>query len=1038
MKTDNEYLNSLFNNTSSIYQKNQGMLNSNLYVLWNAYAQVFKDLSVLISGTHNNTYLNLADHSVLEANFSPMVNFEKPPRLNTLENGDEIYRAILKSLYDAFLNGSTEDSMDTGLSTVLSFLITDTVNTGISTESDRVLLYPPDTFIQLPFDALTSSGTVATINDFTISPSGYWIITGYDSATRTLNFSGSNVAANGMIFEIDYYRDYTSVEGTNWINFTNQSEIKPVPLDLKTFENTFQNKKFSYWWNTYNRDGNGVQIIDGALSASDTGLVWRLPSKSIRYKNPYDEDSHDASIDAYDLSGSAYDINNTDKVLNLDVLQKLQILDYSDVLQKLQILDYSTEVSSNPNEYFIRYSNNNSQFEALSKFLGTWKDTVSIKGNYVKFANVDSGTLDFFEKGTNFDGNDLFGTGTKHIWLNVPNVNGYYILNDNYIFDRKFSLHEKILFRENFQSGKSSLDRFHFSGNGSQSIHDMIGVPLSVGEDCLQLIPSGVDNLITSHPIISSTVLTSGNHIEIDFFDSLPSLAKSYIDLKSVNVSNPISNSSIQLRFGIDEELYFDEDNRIIGISGDTISNTKKDNYVETYFPNYSEADYALILPSGNYELTSGNVYTSYSNYYLHLSGNASVYPNMTPDLIENVNKLGIKFGNTSSGPITITIKGIVPNPSNPNNYTYREINYNFTSNYLLPVYWGYYQSNGIDSSTNGGAIPSIRLNAPGTPNVFEWNKNSNITLNGVQSSYSFAPSDFIYATRKSSVLPGRLYTIDDFNLYNNECFQILAITPGNSPFYYYFLGNSQLASIFNTSQLMHKSYFYQTAYSGNNIEYESKNYLSSISREYGWHKLIVDYGTSGNKAINSYIDEYRFLNQTTTNLERFGTVGSVGNSEAISLNHIVSSISGNYAFFDNVNLSYYDPITTNPEYNYLENSFEDFQGSYLDQSTILYNRVFEGDRQASFTFELILRGLIENYLFVIRKIVDNLKPAHTLTEINIQTDHEINTTSTIPQFVGRSDNWENGNIINKIQINSDLKTSDLLDLSGAIKPSGT
>ncbi len=436
MNTQNPFLNALFNNLSSVYQKDEGMINSNLFIWFNACANVFATYSNMAQQTQNNTYLNLADTSALEANFSSYVNFPYPPRLNTVTNGGEIYRAILISIYSSFLNGSTEESMINALTTVLSFLTIDENTNTIMPDSNDVYLYQSDSQIQLVYPALSSSGTTAQPSDISIFPTGL-VVTSYNPGNQIITFSGT-VPASGQAYEILYFRDHSSQINTNWVNFTNPSGMSPLPTDLKTVVNTFRNPQFSYWWNTYNRSNQGVQIIDGTLNPSDVGLVWRLPEKYITFTDPYTNLATESNVNLYNLSGTIYDINNANKDSN------------PDYEQTTIITSYANQVSRNPNDFYVRYNENNNLFPALAPISGSLVAVDNVSDLYVGFTSSNFGALDFFQMGENFDIADIFGTGTKYVWTNVTNSNGVYSLNRTNFFERPFSLHENILFEEFF------------------------------------------------------------------------------------------------------------------------------------------------------------------------------------------------------------------------------------------------------------------------------------------------------------------------------------------------------------------------------------------------------------------------------------------------------------------------------------------------------------------------------------------------------------------------------------------------------------
>ena len=71
--------------------------------------------------------------------------------------------------------------------------------------------------------------------------------------------------------------------------------------------------------------------------------------------------------------------------------------------------------------------------------------------------------------------------------------------------------------------------------------------------------------------------------------------------------------------------------------------------------------------------------------------------------------------------------------------------------------------------------------------------------------------------------------------------------------------------------------------------------------------------------------------------------------------------------------------------------------------------------------------------MFVIKDIVEKLKPAHTLVGFRVQTDNTLNTTETVAQFVSDERNWETGNISGNTIITQEIDTSEALDLEGTI-----
>jgi len=404
MDSGNPTLDRLFNNLSSVYSKDNGMLNSNMYVIMNAYSEVFDDAQRKTSQVSDNTYIVSAEVDALEANFGTIINFPKPPRLNTTADGDNIYRFMLSALFKNFLSGATISTMETILNNSLSLLTTDP-NTAdyLSVVNFSELRYY-DTSIELANQAVHVSGNTiigpAEISDIFIDPPDIGV-SAYDNATKTISFTGT--VQSGVTYKFLYQRDNTSYNDTNWMNLTNQNVFDVSPMNLRAGAvSTFNNPEFSYWWNTYNQDGDGVLVNEFEITASDSATVWRLPEKVVSFISPYTNNIIERSFDFYNLSGTSYDLSTISEY-NPNV-------EFSDLPQS-----YLTEVSGKPTNYYVRYgANNNGPFEALSQFSGTFTKYVK-KMDRINFTSPNFGPLDFFEKNENFDEADLFGSGTKHI-----------------------------------------------------------------------------------------------------------------------------------------------------------------------------------------------------------------------------------------------------------------------------------------------------------------------------------------------------------------------------------------------------------------------------------------------------------------------------------------------------------------------------------------------------------------------------------------------------------------------------------------------
>ncbi len=662
------------------------------------------------------------------------------------------------------MNGSTVDSLDTGLTTILSLLTTDDNTANVIVEDNSVFLNQSDSSISLTYNATSSSGTVALPTDFSVSPSGTITVYAYDDDTRTVTFNGT-IPVSGESYTITYFRDHTNQISGNWVNTTLQDEIRPLPTNLKVSENTFYNSKFSYWWNTYNDDLNGVEIIDGVLEPSDEGLVWGLPQKNIMFKCPYDGEEHLSCLNFYNLSGSKYDFFSINKDVN------------PDVLQECKILDYNSQLSRNSSNYYVRYGQNNSKFVPLDKFAGSFNATNQLKGNFVTFESKDFGSLDFFEKNSNFDDTDLFGFGTKSVFLNVSNINGEYTLSDKNLHHRYFSLHENILFQENFESGIKSQNRFSFVGNSL--ISECVG-SLDNSENCLMLY----GNSSVATPTIS---LNTSNMIEFDFFDSMTTNTSTFLHTV-VSAGTP----STDIKIGIDTTNHY---------------------FVETT--------------------------------------------------------------------TNVTVRTYLTNITRKKQWIKLRVEFNFQNNLMTVFFNGF-----------------------------------------------------------KKVIPGIIHPI------------IIIPSPPGPP-------------------------------------------------------TII-----------------------TPNL-------SLGKINSITFNHSTTNPNNEFSYFNNLKISHYEPtsiIFSKNKYGYVEIPVNDWIGAYLGEGSVLSNRLFKGDKRPNFIFELVVKGLEKKFIFLIYKLVEALKPAHTLADISITTDYELNTTQQIPEFSGSSTNWETGKNYTNIVINDDIEASDGLDLPGAIK----
>lgn len=1022
MQDKNQQLVNIINNLSSIYKKDDGIKNYNIYTILNAIASELQDVSRIIVDTKSNTYLNEANADSLQDNFGTMVDFKKPPRLNNLTNGDEIYRAILKALYNAFLNGSTVDSMKIALETVLSFITIDP-NGGITSQTDNITLTKFDNSITLFFNAVSSSGTTPSINDFSISPSGIIYPTSYNVNTKTLSFTG-NIPASGQYFDVVYYKNNATLSGTNWINMNDETIVKPLSYDLNTIENTYFNMKYSYWWNTYNRDGQGVQIIDGALDKSEQALVWRLPEKSITFKDKYDGTIKEYTIPLYNYSGQVYDINNNDKEIN------------PDVLVNPSISDYTSQISKYISDYYVRYSNNNEYFIPLNKFNGSFTAPGITKNSLVSFSSNDFGALDFFEKGDNFNENDLFGTGTKHVWTNVLNNNGYYTLSDNNLFERPYNLHEEIFFNENFESGEVSKNRFIIKENvgGNILISDIIGTPINNGEDCLSIILNTSGLSSTSKTSIYANVdnLQNINNIKFDISDPLDKNSEFYVDI------NMIDENNIQktFRYGL----------RGMDISDvDSFVETKKYGFLESYFNNINATNYT-IYSNKPYILISGNNNINYSNYSVNLDKNSTTIVNINKNILNQSTLFEIDWKSQYEGMI-INIGYIKPIPNTyrldgKQAYSYSEFNLQTPNISVYNLASGSYNYINREKCSNWGFTDSGKYKSGGGQYInqsqflvkpFDFN-NLSFTTSGIFINDSNISTWNILGLQLARVIthtPNEYYCIDDFNINATDGVKISYSSPlsginNTSSISHLFFGNqiNSTLNIYNTST--QNSYFYEV-YSGNNII--DGKVLNQITRKNDWRTLNLNIN---NGIINFNVNEKNIASYNIGQNYLIGMSGSYYNPESISLNFEKENGSVNY-FIDNYTLSCYSGNSINTIFEYSENLYEDWQGSYLGQSTIIDNKVFKDDQRTSFVFEISLKGVTNKYVYILEKIIDKLKPAHTMVELDIQTDHDINTTSQIIEYLTDERNWENGQIGFGGQITENITNNDI-DLPGSLK----
>jgi len=1082
LQTTNKFLNDLFNFKSSIYKKDGGVVNSNLYVILNAYAEVFQDVQRILDDIQDDTYLKTANPDSLETNFGSLVDFPKPPRLNTLNNGDEIYRSILRALFDAYLEGATELGMDTGLSTVMSFLIQDTSTDAFTVVDNRALLTYTDSSIQLTYDAVSSSGTFISgtnfsSGDFVISPSGIVDVSSYDPLTRTVSFTGFDqyaasggsiylnyaIPPSGQEFSILYNTNHVPFISGNWINFNSPNEVRPLPYDLKTRENTFQNPKFSYWWSNanivgFNRDGNGIEIIDGALSLQEQALAWRLPSAYITYKDPYDLRTHTSTNQLYDTQGQVYDISGNSNT-NIEELQ--------DPI----VSDYSSEVSSNPAKYYVRYSANNAYFVSMDKFLGAFNPPVSRRYGYAVFESDNFGVLDFFEMGNNFDENDLFGFGTKHVWTNVAwnqSLGGYAVSNANR-FPRPYSLFEDYLFYENFESAEDSIAKFNQNIPFVQ-ISDIIGTPLAPGEDCMQLSQTTSSSADIS-PIIPSGSMASGNHVQFDFYDPLYPGSSFYLD---VNRSNGVNQQTF--RFGYDKAVL--KPSFSVGISGNSVYDTKSLGYVESYYQNIDEIYYMFPFaqPSASafvpMESVAGNVnYPSVSNNSLRSLSGTAFTPNLEPEDVLSTDYVKFVWIDDPAENYTIQysyvrpvfvgsdpvhLAGMPPLASGTfsDGYTYAT---SYQGINVIPGGYSHFGSTTQPGGLTGGGGVTVYPGFPATRTagstwIFESDKSGATTLtyvptvgspssvNGLINLNGAFPEHVLGRVASPGTGPFNALTTADVSYGDKNSISFSA--PSGTVINYTFFGSKAkqdlLPSFVEKGDYIYPSYYYQEV-SGTAlpIDLTAKNYLPVV-RDSSWYTLSYEMGADFDKTV-AYLNQLNFINSSAliSGAANVGSLISPNNSNNISLIYNSTNPSEESSFIDNFLVGFRTPGETRPFYNYKSDIQKNWQGAFLDQSAIVGNRQFAGTNQGDFTFSVVVRGLEQRYVFIIKDIIQKLKPAHTLVNYEFEIDHELNTTELI---FGPTDsrNWERGNVSYNTVVESELDVNDPLDLPGDITISGS
>jgi len=649
MNSGNIFLDNLFDGLSSIYRKDNGMLSSTLFTVLNAQAESFQDVQRKLDQIQANTYIDTADADALEANFGILIDFPKPPRLNTLDNGDDIYRAMLKSLYHIFQSGSTNSSMEEALNVTASYLTVDPNTDDTIVEVNYATLLEVDNTLEIAYRAVSTdiSGNIvgeASPSDITFAPQDLFV-TAYDDDNKIISFTGT--VDTGTNYQIRYERDIRDYRGTNWINLTDTDATNVRPLLLSSGSvNTFNNIEFSYWWNEYNDDGDGVLIDEFKIDRTDSSLAWRLPEKTIQFVAPFSDNEVTKTIEFYNLSGTAFDVTKITDT-NPDVL-------FTDVP-----INYYTDVSPTFTDYHIRYSQNNQGIHtALDKFEGALpKFTKRFKS--IEFDSDNFGALDFFETGNSFSLNNPMGEGTKNIWLNVENVDGKYILNNENVFNREFSLYQDILFEENFENG--NVARFSTNDPSGMVITDLVGVPFKDKENNLTLMASGSGVEISASPVLGANTLLYGNNVQIDFFDALNSGTQTLIDITRTGTE---TDEYHRFRLGIDNdvvEYQFSE--------SDVFLNAKNFGFAATYFPDSGSTNRAVNVRNFNntvddqYVLVSGNPNENFSLTSMKptgVSNTLSITPNVEPDILSNADSFRFQFTNNDNAFMQIIFDGLI------------------------------------------------------------------------------------------------------------------------------------------------------------------------------------------------------------------------------------------------------------------------------------------------------------------------------------------------------------------------------------------
>ena len=1026
METGNVSLNNLFNGLSSIYRTDLGMLNSDLFTVLNAYAESFQDVQRKLNQVAANRYISTAEPDALEANFGILIDFPKPPRLNTLTDGDEIYRAMVRSMFKVFQSGSTNASMNEALDTAVSYLTIDPRTSDAVTITNYTKLLTVDSQIQLSWNAVQVSGALvvgpARPEDIVFFPADV-IPTAYDDNNKIVYFTGT--ANTGTSYQVFYKRDNRTFRGTNWINITDSEAVSPSPFALNSGTvSTYNNIGFSYWYSTYNADGNGVVIDEFKIDRNDSALAWRLPEKTINFVSPYSGEVLTRTIEFYNLSGTAYDIEHLDSV-NLDTY-------FTD-----EPLSYYNEVSSDFTDYYIRYSQNNSGPNvALDTFTGALPKFLK-KYQSIEFTSDNFGQLDFFEKSSGFDVNNLFGTGTRHIWINVPNANGKYILSSDFLVPREFSLHENTMFFENFETGK--LNKIESTYPDGVMITDLVGVPLFEKEDCAMLIAPAGGIPISASPIITGSIVPQINRVQVDFFDPLNSGTSTFID---VSVTGSSLSDYTRFRFGIETDVLDYEFS-----TSDPLASSKTFGFVETYFENALSTNRTVTVQNfsqplifESYNFSSGtNPNILFSNQSMLPSGVVTITPDAPNSLIGNTDTWSVQFEDLGTSNLTFSLsryRFLGTGTSSGTPYYASERYDMFPS----ASFWSW-SSDTVVSFNPSTEVITMQTLGGTTPIPYVTGLNTVSILKGVGFSYNgvvYTGSSFDNPGLKwTDVGTGQGANISSINIGDPNSFSIL--TDGDVLLDHYELSNSVLRQQFldtlsSGSGFTSTSvpYFYQIFTDPNNT-ISPKVFLNQFPRNEGWQRLIVDFGV-GFSGLTASLGESVFLNQSN-----IGFSGVFSSPSGLALISNSNYPDHEFSYFDNIQASYYNSQATLPEYEAAVSLIDDWNGSALNENAVIDNKFFELDPQPNFQFNVLIKGLDENFIFIINKIIEKLKPAHTIATSIFEIDQTLDTTSLIPIISNNSTDWESGNINNNIIILPSGNTSGTsTDLPGLITISGS